>query len=374
MKCKYSEYCGGCSMLDIDIGSQLKLKTKSVKELFEPLTSNVTDCFGDYYPLKYRNKIHLCFSELKGKTLIGFYEENSIKVTDLDSCLLFGDWALKLIAILREYVSRFKIRPYNRISGTGILRYAHARCINNRIQLTLVAVTENFGGRDWLYDKLKETFTEVSLYLNINKRTDHAVLSDNAKFVKGSKYLKFNFAGVETSIVPNSFLQVNLSIAEKMYKEAINMLSIDEKTTVVDLYSGIGVTSIMFSKLAGNVIAIEEVSSATENAKYMAKLNNAKNIKVLTGKCENMMAQVHASDNMVVFTDPARAGMEKSVIDALLNLSPRKIVYMSCNPETCFRDIKQLVSDNRYKINIVKPYNMFPYTEHLELLCELERV
>ena len=304
--------------------------------------------------------------------MIGFFEEHSTKITDVDSCILFGDWARILIATLREFVSRFKIRPYNRF-GEGIIRYAHARCIDNKLQLTLVATTDNFAGRDWLYHKLSENFDEVSLYININRRTDRAVFDDRFKFIKGNKFLNFQMCGVNVSLSPNSFLQVNLQIAEKMYKEAMKMLELNENTTVVDLYSGIGITSVMFAKHCKEVVSIEEVPVAVENAKFMCKINNISNVIALSGKCEHQISKVRNADDLVVFVDPARAGMEKSVIEALKKFNPRTIVYMSCAPETCVRDVELLTTDSNYSITNIKPYNMFPYTKHIETLVCLKR-
>lgn len=370
--CKYSVRCGGCLGIERTIEEENLSKTNEIKTLFADFKDiEVSDCVSEYYPLKYRNKIHLAFGELKGKTLIGFFEEGSTKITDVDSCLLFGDWATTLISVLREFVSRFKIRPYNRF-GEGIMRYAHARCIDNRLQLTLVATTDNFAGREWLHHKLSTLFSEVSLYININRRTDRAVFDTRFKFIKGNKFLEFTTCGVKVSLSPNSFLQVNLKIAEKMYKEAQKELEITPKTTVVDLYSGIGITSVMFAKNCKEVVSIEEVQSAVDNAKFMAKLNGVKNTIHLCGKCEEQISKLRSAEDLVVFVDPARLGMEKTVIDALIKLRPRKIVYMSCNPETCVRDVKYLTKNSGYKLTNVKPYNMFPYTKHIEILACLQ--
>lgn len=367
-KCKYSKYCGACKNLDKEFEAELKEKTEYVSQLFREYDADVCDCVGSYYPMKYRNKVHLAFAELKGKTIIGFFEEGSTRVTDIDNCLHYADWLPNLILILREYVSRFKIRPYK--DGVGIIRYAHARCIDNKLQLTLVVTSDNFGGRDWLFEKLKSVYSEVSFYLNINRRTDRAIFDHKFRFIKGSKYLEFNMCGLRVSISPNSFLQVNLPIAEKMYKEAVAMLNITNKTTVLDLYSGIGITSIMFGKFAKEVFAIEEVSSAVENAKYMDRLNKTNNIHHLLGKCEDKINSLKLDDieDLVVFLDPARAGVEKSLIGVLKGINPRTIVYMSCNPESCVRDINIITADKKYKLKDIKPYAMFPYTNHVELL------
>jgi len=368
--CKYSKYCGGCINLNKDYNLLLQEKTKMVRDLFKDITlTKVQDCIGNYYPLKYRNKIHLAFTELKGKTLIGFFEEGSVRVVDIDSCLLFGDWASKLIAILREFVSRFKIRAYK--DGFGILRYAHARCIDNKIQLTLVVSTDNFAGRKWLYHKLSQTFSDVSLYLNINRRTDRAVFDEKFKFVDGNKCLEFDVVGVKVALTPSSFLQVNLSIATKMYKRAKELLEINDKTIVLDLYSGIGITSVYFAKSAKRVVSIEEVTGAVNNAKNIAKINGVNNIDILCGKCEDVINKIKMEniDDLVVFVDPARMGLDNRVIDAICSLNPRKIVYMSCNPKTCVNDCKQIIVDSKYHISDISTWDMFPYAhDHVETL------
>jgi 23S rRNA (uracil1939-C5)-methyltransferase len=157
-----------------------------------------------------------------------------------------------------------------------------------------------------------------------------------------------------------------------MYKKAIQLLDIKSDTTVVDLYSGIGITSIMFSKLANQVLSIEEVADAVDNAKYMAKLNGVKNIVHLCGKCEAQISKIKTDGDVVAFVDPARAGLDIKVIEAIKQMNPRKVVYMSCNPESCEKDIKQILSGNKYTITDIIPYNMFPYTKHIEMLICLQ--
>lgn len=372
--CKYSNLCGGCNFHNMDYSEMLVSKTNEVRKLFNAFHCNVDNCVGNYYPFKYRNKVHLAFHELKGKMLIGFYEEGSSKVVDIKDCLLYGDWLKRLIEILREFVSRFKLRAVNSYSG-GILKFAHARCIDNKLQLTIVATTDNFPGRDWLLKKLKDNFSDVSFYLNINKRTDHMVLGGNIKFVGGNKYLIFDLLGFKISIEPISFLQVNLPIASKMYNKACELLDIRHNTTVIDLYSGIGITSMLFSKSCREVISCEEVLSAVNNAKYMAKINGIKNIEFHLGKCEDVIGNIASRnfDDVVVFVDPARMGLDENVCNAIVNMSPRKIVYMSCNPETCVRDIKYMTRDNKYRLSDILPYDIFAGTKHVELLCCLEK-
>lgn len=370
MKCKFSARCGNCIGIEKNNEDLLKDKQKYVENIFKDI-SLVNPIVSSYYPFKYRNKLQLGATQLKGKTLLGFFEEGSTKITDIDGCILNGDWSYTLISILREFMSRFKIRGYT--ISDGILRYVHARCINNCLQLTLVTITDNFPGKDWLYKKLKENFERVSLYLNINKRTDHAIFDNNFKFVAGDKFLKFDMCGVHVSITPACFLQVNLSIAEKMYKKAMSYLDIGKDTTVIDLYSGIGITSIMFARNCKNVISIEENYMSHKSAINMAKDNGVNNIKFYAGKCEDLLEKIDSTDDTVVFVDPARNGIEKSVLDKIKSIKPRKIVYMSCNPETCVRDLKYIASDKMYLVSDISPYDMFSFTKHVEVLTCLQK-
>ncbi len=370
MKCKYSKYCGGCDGIDREYSSTLKEKDNIMQSLFGHL-GKVENVVGNYYPYKYRNKLQLAFTQLKGKTIMGFFEEGSTKITDIDGCILNGDWSYTLIAIMKEYISRFKIRGYS--NSSGVLRYLHARCISQNLQLTLCVTTDNFAGRDWLYKKLCENFKMVSFYLNINKRTDRAVFDKVFKFVAGEKFLKFNFCGVDVSLEPSSFLQVNLSVAEKMYKKAQELLDLNEKTKVLDLYSGIGITSIMFGKVAKEVLAIEENPKAVSNAIHMAKNNSVTNVKFVSDKCENCIQYLKNDEDLVCFVDPARSGMDIKLIEHLKTLNIRKFVYMSCNPESCKRDIECLLSDNKLHVSAILGYDMFPYTKHIETLVCLQR-
>lgn len=371
MKCKHSKFCGGCSDIEKAYDCTLQEKQKYVNSLFDGMCKNTHPIAHNFYPYKYRNKLQLAFTQLKGKTIMGFFEEGSVRVVDIDGCILNGYWSYDLISILREYLSRFKVRGFD--GNSGVLRYVHARCIENRLQLTLCVTTTNFSGRDWLYKKLCEKFSSVSFYLNINNRTDRAVFDRVFKHIAGERYLKFDFCGVNVCLEPSSFLQVNLGVAEKMYKKASDLLDIKENTIVYDLYCGIGITSLMFAKKAKGVVGIEENLSAINNAKNMARINNVDNVKFLCGKCEDKVGVLSENDDVVAFLDPARMGCEKAVLDKLKTIGVRTIVYMSCNLESALRDIKILTNDNKYILTDIFPYDMFAFCgEHLELLAVLK--
>jgi len=378
LNCKYLYKCGGCSELSVPYEEQLKKKRKFVQKCLEKegIKFPVSNCEGMYYPYKYRNKIHLAITENKGTTKIGFFEEHSNKVQAISKCLLFDDWAIKLIELVKEYVSSFKIEGYNKDTRKGTLRYVVARMLDNAISVTLVATTQNFPGKEIFFKKLKENFKNVSFYLNINRRTDNAVF-DEKYFVHkgGSPRLKGSMMGVNSELSPNSFYQTNEKITLKMYTKAIELLNIQENDKVLDLYSGIGITSMLFAKKGANVQSIEVAKSSVQNATHNIKLNNLQSkVYASLGTCKDVISKVSAIKNYKVFLDPARSGAEIETLKELIKIEPSTIVYMSCNPESLAGDLKILLDSKKYNLTYIQPFDMFPQTKHVEVLACLQRV
>lgn len=378
--CRYFGICGGCDYLTTDYNQQLLNKTQYVKECLnkEDINVSVNDCIGMYFPYAYRNKVHLAIGENgKGNVYIGFFEEKSKKIINIDECPLHDKWLKTLIEILRKFISDFKIKPYNNLTKTGILRYVVARFLDNNLIITLVCSNQNFAGKEVLYKKLKEHFKNVSLYLNINTRTDSAVFDEKFIHKFGDTKLSGKMLGVNFKLSPDSFFQVNFEIANKIYKQVLNEIEEKPNCHILDLFSGIGITTMLFSKVAKSVMSIECNHSAVKDAREMLKLNNVKNVTAICDRCENRVDEIKeflSVENSFVFVDPARNGIEKNVLTQLLDMNSKKIIYLSCNPETLARDLKELLKNNKYKINYVQPYDMFPHTKHIETLVVLEKV
>ena len=377
-KCKNFNLCGGCSLLNIDYPTQLKQKQSYIQSCLknENIDFKVEETEGMFYPYKYRNKIHLAVSENKGNTFLGFFEEGSNKIIKVQKCALFDLWAEQLINITNEFIKNFKIIGYNKEKRSGIVRYIVARKLKDSISVCIVATSQNFAGKDWYYKKLVETFKNVSFYLNINKRTDNAVFDDNKFIFKGGlRKIKGKMLGVEFELSPNSFYQTNEKITSKMYEKAVELLNISKNDTIYDLYSGIGITSILFAKHASKVYSIEYSKTATQNAISNAKLNGLKDkIEVSTGMCKDILPKLPKIDNSLCFLDPARSGAEPETLYEIVKLLPKTIVYMSCNAESLAGDLKILLSSKKYKLNYIQGFDMFPQTKHIEVLAQLVRL
>ena len=383
LECKYFNICGGCSLLNVEYEKQLKQKQQQVEDCLKEfgINAKVDKTVGMFYPYKYRNKVHLAIRDVKGKAQVGFFEENSNKIVDVDDCLLHDSWVKKLINITKEFIARFKISPYNKRKEMGTLKYVVARCLGEEIMVTMVVTNHNFAGGEWFYEELCKQFKKVSFYVNVNTRTDNAVFEDkNFSHKFGFKKLRGEMLGVKFELSPNSFFQINTQITEKIYKRIFESLNLNDRSVVLDLYSGIGITSLIFAKNGAKVVSIESVPEAVNDAKNLIKLNKCENqITPLLGKCENLINRINYKklykENGVVsvFLDPPRIGAQVTVLEEINKLNPYKLVYLSCNPKTLARDLKVL-TDYGFKIETVTPFDMFPHTAHVETLVVLSKL
>lgn len=382
LNCEYFNICGGCNLLNVDYEKQLKHKQKMVEMSLKEfgLTCKVNNTVGMFYPYKYRNKVHLAIRDVKGKTQVGFFEENSNKIVDVDDCLLHDVWVKKLILITRNLISQFKVSPYNKRKESGILKYVVARFLGNEIMVTMVVTTQAFNGKEWFYEELKKEFANVSFYLNVNTRTDNAVFEEKGFIHKfGFKKLRAEMLGVKFELSPNSFFQTNTKITEKIYKQIFSELNLNSNSVVLDLYSGIGITSLIFAKNGAKVVSIESVPEAVNDAKNLIKLNKCENkITPLLGKCEVLINKINYKklykENGVisVFLDPPRIGAQVSVLEEINKLNPYKLIYLSCNAKSLARDLSVLINYG-FKVESITPFDMFPHTNHVETLVVLQK-
>lgn len=376
--CKKFGECGGCDLLCLNYKTQLELKQKFIENLFSYSLNGVKveNIEGLYYPFKYRNKILFSAGVVKGATELGFYEEKSKKIVPISDCLMHDEWSRVLLAELKNFIKHSKIRAFNPDTLTGSLRYVVARNINNNLMVTLVVTDPMVMGLKHLYDALKEKFNEVSIYLNINTTQTSAVLSPKFIHKMGEKQISGTMNGVKFKLSPKSFYQVNTLIASKIYNQAVKLVNAKNGTYVIDAFSGIGITSMLFAKSCQNVISVEIEKSAVDDARELAKLNKIDNIQFV---CEDAttaiprIAEQTLGKSVSLFVDPPRAGISEEFAETIIKAKIKNIVYLSCNPLTLLRDCKIFMKSG-YKITFIKPYDMFPHTKHVETLVKLEKV
>ena len=365
-KCKYADKCGACSLLHCSYSLQTSLKRK---HLARKLTMLKGVTVGETVSVKQfgcRNKVHLVFGEENGAITLGFFNETTHKVVDVKRCILHGDWYDETVQIIKDWATENKLSAYKPNVGKGVLRFVVLRKLKNNIMATVVATSKPQGMQE-LYFALKSLYDNVSLYLSVNTNKTNEVMSGKTEYVSGEKGLFCEMLGVKFILGPQSFFQVNELVAEKAYEKIRNIIKTQKAECVIDAYSGIGITSMLFSPCTKQVISIEINPEAVDNAKTLISLNGIKNVKPLCGDFKKILPTLSVPDNTVFFVDPPRAGLGDSVVRRICAFAPKTIIYMSCNPDTLKSDLFTFTA-NGYTITEVTPFDMFPNTKHVETI------
>ena len=376
-KCKVFGKCGGCQLLNMSYEEQLKKKKDEVTKLLKPYCT-VEKIIGMENPVHYRNKVLATFScDRKGMPISGMYEENSHRVVPTDSCLLNDEKADKIIVSIRGLLKSFKIKTYNEDTGYGLLRHVLVRVGKNsgQIMVVLVLASPILPGKNNFVKALRNLHPEItSMVINVNPRHSSAVLGDKEIVIYGPGYIEDTLQGKTFRISPKSFYQINPVQTEKLYSTAIEFADLTGKETILDAYSGTGTIGICASDKAKKVICVELNKDAVKDAIVNAKRNNVSNIEMFNQDAgEFMLKQAEANIKMdVVFMDPPRSGSDEKFLRSLCKHAPKKVVYISCNPETLARDLKFLTK-NGYKAEKAVACDMFPTTNHCECVVKLSK-
>ncbi len=377
--CPYAENCGGCALQMLPYAEQLAIKQALVQRKLAPFGVKTEEVVPT--ELAYRNKVHLVFGFADGKTQIGFFDSRTHKVTDIAACMLHQPWLEKLISALRAWQARYKNRVFIPYSGQGSLRFAVARSLKTEdrsgIMLTLVSTEEKLKGVDFLYAELKKSFDSVSLWQNVNAQKTNEVLAGEFRFLLGEKRLKGSLCGVRFSLSPDSFFQVNEKLAERIYQRVFAEIERVGADTVIDAYSGIGITSAMFARQGKRVISIEIEPSAVEDEKRLLRENGLSHlVEPICGDVGKTLSVLRKSGRIAgktaFFVDPPRAGLGREAVFNIAAFGAETVIYLSCNPVTLADDLR-IFEKQGYKTVTAVPYDLFGYTRHVETLCLLSK-
>jgi len=368
----YSE-CGGCQLQHIDYISQLNLKTNYVKSSFESNnlpTNTLLPCIGMKDPYHYRNKVQMVFSEKGKRILSGFYEENTHRVINVDNCHIQDEVANKIISTCKDLFIKHKIKPYMEDRGTGLIRHVLVKRskATEEILVVIVTIEEMFPGRNNFVTDLRKLHPEITTIVqNINGRKTSVVLGDFERIIFGKGSITDVLMNKKFIISAKSFYQINARQTEILYKKAIELAKLVETDVVLDAYSGIGTIGILMAEHVKKVISVENNPISVKNAIQNARLNNVKNVRFYHEDASQFVKNLVSEETHidVVLVDPPRAGLELSFIDSVLELKPKKVVYISCDPVTLARDLK-LFTKEFYEIKRIQPVDMFAQTSHVE--------
>ena len=342
-KCPYQKKCGGCTYLNLSYEEQLAKKEQFLKKTLKGIVP-VKGMVGMENPYHYRNKVNSAFARKKDGTIIsGIYEKGTHKVVPVDECLLEDQRADAIIRDIRSLLKSFKIMIYNEDSGYGLLRHVMVRTgfASGEIMVVLVCVSPVFPSKNNFVKALRKLHPEITtIVLNVNDRTDSMVLGKRDIVLFGRGYIEDELCGCTFRISPQSFYQVNPVQTKNLYEKAISLAGLTGNERVMDAYCGIGTIGLIASRDAREVISVDAGAFMVSMAEKGEKAD-------------------------VVFMDPPRAGSDEAFLSSVVTLSPKKVVYVSCNPETLARDLRYLTKHG-YKAEEAWGYDMFAWSEHVE--------
>lgn len=356
---------------------ELTAKKELVESHIGKYCRNIHDVAGMYYPFHYRNKVHAVFGRLKDEVIAGTYSEGTHTIVPIDNCLIEDAQASAIIKTVTELVKSFKIWIYNEDTGRGVLRHVLVRkgMSTKQIMVVLVTACPEFPHKNNFVAELRKRHPEITTIVqNINEANTTMVLGERNKPLYGEGYIEDVLCGLRFRISPNSFYQVNSAQTQVLYKKAIQAAGLTGKETVVDAYCGIGTIGMAMASKAGKVLGIELNRDAVKDAKANAKRNNLNNIHFVAADATEYltsMAQEGAKADVVVM-DPPRSGSTEEFIQAVAQLAPERVVYVSCNPETLGRDLESF-KKVKYRAVEAWPVDMFGWTNHVETVVLLSK-
>ena len=377
--CNLAKDCGGCALQHLKYEKQLEFKTEHVQDCinkFAKIDIKVKNCIGMEHPFNYRNKSQVPFSMEKKQIRYGFYKQNTHKIIQMDNCAIQTEDADEILKTLCNLMKRYKLAAYEEDKRKGIFRHVLIKkgFSTNQIMVVLVTNVNSFPNRKEIVKDLVKTHPNIKTVVqNINTRDTNVILGEKEIVLYGSGYIEDILLDVKFKISSKSFYQVNPIQTAKLYSKAIELANLTKNDRVLDTYCGIGTIGLIASKNVDEVIGVEIVADAIKDAKNNALINNITNAHfVLADAGDFMVDLAKTSEKMdVVFVDPPRKGCDERFLSSIMKLSPKKIVYISCNPSTLARDLGIL--KEKYNIKEIQPVDMFPHTYHIETIALLEK-
>ena len=378
--CNTYKRCGGCNLRHVKYEETLKMKQNAVQSLVNKTLKNklqIKETVGMENPLHYRNKAQYPIGINKqGEPVIGVFANRTHEVIPIDNCLIQNKKSEEIAKFIIEFIKEKNISIYDEKKGKGLVRHIVTKVgiKTGEIMCVIVINGHKIPNENELVENLKTRYPEIkAIVKNINMKNTNVILGQENINLYGNGYIEDILGEYKFKISPLSFYQVNPVQAEKLYNLGVSMAEITKNDVVFDLYCGIGTISLFMSKFAKKVYGIEIVEEAVKMAKENAQNNNVSNTEFFAGDVEIVLDDLINNKGLkadVVMFDPPRKGLDKKSIDNILNIRPKKIVYISCNPATLIRDLADF--ENEYDIKTIIPVDMFPYTSHVECVSVLQ--
>ena len=372
--CKYYGCCGGCQLQHAEYNHSLEVKREIVQNAVSKigkLDAIVLPTIASTLDYGYRNKISV---PINFKTKSISMHDNNNNLIDIEDCVIVGNWCKKLIKTTNTFIKRYNISVYEEGSNKGLLKQLVARKVGECLLVSLIINGEKLDHYEEYFAMLLTEFESVGLSVIINCKPSSYL--PNGKFIHlcGCKNAEIDEFGLRYTINNACFMQVNTEIKKKIYEQVIDECSGFD--LCIDCYSGAGVLTALISKSVKKAIGVEIVEEATKAANKLCEYNNVLNVQNICGDSAKVLSGLNKeieNNKTVVVLDPPRKGCDKSLLQTLNENCVNKIIYVSCDPSTLARDLNILcaLKDSKYKINFIRPYDMFPQTKHVETVVSL---
>jgi 23S rRNA (uracil1939-C5)-methyltransferase len=384
--CSKARSCGGCSIQHVTYAKQLEYKWNKVRSCLQRIgkvenpENYMEEIHGMDNPYHYRNKSQFPVGRDKdGNVVIGFYAGRTHSIIDTDTCVISAEINDRLIGIVRQFLNKYNVSSYDEQTGKGLVRHILTRIgfTTGEIMVCLVINGSTLPYADKLIEELCLVEGMTSVCININTENTNKILGSKCKTLWGRDYIVDYIDGIKYQISPLSFYQVNPVQTEVLYKKALEYADLQGNEVVWDMYCGIGTISLFLARKAKQVYGVEIVPQAIEDARKNAEINHISNAEFFVGKAEEVVPDIYdkggaAAYADVVVVDPPRKGCDSKLLDTLVKMQPKKIVYVSCDPATLARDINILQSSG-YQLRRVAVVDQFCHSTHCETCALLVR-
>ena len=380
--CEIAGKCGGCSFRHITYSSELEFKRKRVYDALTRIGGIngelISGIIGADHPDNYRNKAQLPITKDKnGIIRVGFFAPRSHRAIPLNECKLHSGIFNETIKIFLEWAELVHAQPYDEQTHTGILRHLYLRYAakTDQLMVCIVANAKELRKEKLLVSMLSKKLACLrSVVLNINTEKTNVITGKTCRTLYGSDHITDELCGLKFRISPLSFYQVNRDQAERLYSVAAEFADLSKNDTLIDLYCGTGTIGLSMAGHVKKLIGVEIIPQAVEDAKNNALFNNITNAEFICSDAstasESLEKRGIKADCIIV--DPPRKGCDSSLINTIVRMSPKRIVYVSCDPATLARDV-HIFEKSGYKLQKAVPVDMFPRTPHVECVVLMSR-
>ena len=370
--CPVAKLCGGCDFHHMDYEEECRLKAERVRTCLNRLGGQNLEempIHGAPDTTCYRNKAQYPVSQQKGRAFAGFFKAGTHQVIENKRCLILPGESDQVKDAVIDWMNQYRITVYDETTHNGLIRHIYVRrgAVSGQVLVCLVVNGRKLSRIPELLERLKKIPGFTTLVLSVNTKPGNAVLGDEFIALHGPGYIEDTLCGLTFRLSPRSFYQVNHHQAQELYNAAITAAGITGEDTVLDLYCGVGTITLAMSRAAGKVIGVEVIPQAVEDAKENAVRNGITNAEFICADAGEAALELEKKGIKadVVVVDPPRKGLNGDAIEAIDRFSPRRLVYVSCDPATLARDVA-LLEQRGFKLKNAQAFDLFPRCAHVE--------